>query len=191
MHLVGNELNNAEYGGFVAMSVVSALLFLIHIRYIQKITMNAVYLLPCLAFFICFENTSVSFGRSVNPDSVTAYFTYIFHSLQIPLMIVILYELSYRLFEVRTAHFICLPFDQRSDVSKTLAVCTLWIVRVLACGLTVLNIVVDVNGDDDRASAGGYIYLSQHRSSLYAWLSLIPPMCLSVMAIIVGDAIAR
>ncbi len=193
MTFVGQHINEAQYAGYVAMAVISAMLLVVHCRYVRDMRILAVYILPCVAFFSCFELCVLAQGSDVKNDSVTAYICYVFQSLRIPLMVVVLYELTYRLFEIRTAHFICFPFDQGSDFSKTVGVCSIWLNRLMACGLFAINMVVvyDTADADDYASRGGYMYLSRNSHSLFAWLTLIPPIVLSIVAIVVGGAIAR
>src|SRR4051812_32035699 len=115
MAIVGNELDQFEYIIFIIIIVLSGICFLYQVMFLQKTKISPALLLPLLSFCICYENIVLIFGDSVNSESKTAYFAYIFHSFQIPLFILILFETSYRLHEVRSAHFFCLPFDQGQD----------------------------------------------------------------------------
>jgi hypothetical protein len=197
MSFVGQNINQTEYGLHVFMAAVSGLLIVKQFFFIKNMKIFSVYLLPCISFVICFENTVLSYQELIKTCSVEAYFTYVFHSLKIPLMIVVLYEASYRLFETRTAQFICFPFDQGSDFSKTLAVFSLWVIRLIACGLFVIGFLANILGCSQKgirgsgSGRGGYMFLSDHNKSGVTWMTLVPPIILSITGLVIGGAMAR
>jgi hypothetical protein len=69
-------------------------------------------LLPLLSFCLCFENVLLFRGDSIEKHSALTDAGHVFQALQIPLFIIIIYELPFRLHEARLAHFCCIPFDQ-------------------------------------------------------------------------------
>ncbi len=192
MSFVGNSISHAAFALYVLMAVVSACLLIFHFQCIRHLRLVAVFLLPVISFVICFENTVLSFGDNVSPCSVTAGFTYVFHSLKVPLLVDAVYESAFRLFELRFAHFLCFPFDQGPDYNKNSAKFSLILVRLLSCGLLAINLVANFERNcNNNDSRGGYIYLSKHREDIFAWLPLIPPIVLSIMALAMSSVVMR
>lgn len=191
MAIIGHGINHNERILFIVLAIVAAILCVVQFRLIYSMKLLTVILLPFISFCICFENVVMSYGSDINQSSLTAVFGNIFQSFEIPLMIIVLYETSYRLFEIRTAHFICIAFDQGSDISKILANSTIWLVRIVACGLYIMNMFVDFRREP--TGRGGYVYLDNNRNDhrKYIWLDLIPPIVLSFVAIIISLVTAR
>lgn len=191
MAIIGQGINHNQRIMFIVLAIVAAILCVVQFRLIYSMKLLTVLLLPFISFCICFENVVLSYGNDINQSTLTAVFGNIFQSFEIPLMIIVLYETSYRLFEVRTAHFMCIAFDQGSDISKVLANSTIWIVRIVACGLYIMNMFVDFRREP--TGRGGYVYLDHDRNDRrnYIWLDLIPTIVLSTVAVIISFVTAR
>eukprot|EP01038_Epipyxis_sp_PR26KG_P009861 gene9861-13268_t len=158
--------------------------------------LGVVFLLPFLSFCLCFENFILLLGSDISSTSILAGFSFVFHSLQIPLFVVILYETSYRLHEVRAVQFCCIPFDQGSNMNQFLANISVYVIRIIAILLFVTNIFVDFeiylkSHDSIKVGRGGYAYLAKNDQSLPLILSLVPPAVLSAIAIPLAHIISR
>jgi hypothetical protein len=195
MSFVGNPTNLYAYILFIIFAIIAGLLCIVQVRYLQKLGIIPVLLLPLLSFCVCFENSVLACGTAVGASSSVAMATYFFHSLQIPLFIIILYEVSYRLHEVRLVHFFCIPFDQGPDVNFLPAMLSIWFVRLIAAGLFVMNILVDYSfvssSGATKTAVAGYPYLAKHSTALSLILALIPPITLSAFAISIAFALYR
>ena len=178
---------------FVIFAILSSGTFATHIYYLKNLDFFAVALLPFLSFCISYENVALYYGDSINPHSVTANIAYVLHSLQIPLFCIAEYELCFRLFEARSAHFCCVRFDQGTDISSAPAFLSLWSMRILSAGLFVMNILVafDFLDSNSFAGRGGYIALASNRTSISMWLHLIPPIVLSALSIYISLVLYR
>ena len=122
--------------------VMIIIFFFVQTTFLWKMKLGVVFLLPFLSFCLCFENFILLLG-DISTTSILAGFSFAFHSLQIPLFVVILYETSYRLHEVRAVQFCCIPFDQGSNMNQFLANISVYVVRIIAILLLVTNIFVD------------------------------------------------
>ena len=175
---------------FMAFAVVACVLFIIQVTSLQKLFLLPVFLLPILSFCVCFENIILFLGNGVDSNSEVAAAANVFHALEIPLFVICLYEISFRLHEARSAHFFCIPLDQGPNVTNLVAILFLWLVRLLAACLFILNILVDfkfVSYDDvPLVGQGGYPYLALHSTSTALWLALIPPIVLTFVGLQIG-----
>jgi hypothetical protein len=106
------EGNEVMRGFCLAFAVIAALLFCVQIICLQKLRAIPVYMLPLLSFCIVYENVVLYCGGDISATSSIAYSAYFFLSLQIPLFVIILFELTFRLHEARSTKFCCIPFDQ-------------------------------------------------------------------------------
>lgn len=181
---------------FLFYFIVSAILIPIQIIYLQRLKLFPVYILPFLSFCISFVNFTLYLSNSISDHSALANAAYFFHSLIIPLFVIILHELTFRLHELRSAQFICIPFDQGKEVSSHSSTILLWSVRLLSCGLFIMNILSDYgfvsNSDSKKSGESGYQYMnSRHDNSAKLLLNLIPTMVLSLVSIIMGIIILR
>lgn len=181
---------------FMGYAVIASMLFFLQIIFLQKLAIFPVYILPFLSCFIAYENVVLYMGSSIETMSNVANAAYVFHSLQIPMFISIIFELAYSLHEARSARFCCIPFDQGEDVPKCISLVVLWTIRLICLGLFIMNILVDFNFASEPSSKlyagrGGYATLAEHSSMIPLWLALIPPMTLSVIGSYVALVIYR
>lgn len=180
---------------FYGYAGIAAILCLYQLVFLQKMRLIPIYLLPLLSFSCCYENIVLARSNSIEADSLTAGFGYVFNSIIIPCFIIILYEMSFRLHEARQAHFFIFPFDQGSEFSTSLAELSIWLFRLLAAGLCAMNLYVSFNNnsgsDSARAHRGGYLHLAKNNSSEILWLSLIPPIILTIFALLMGSVMYR
>jgi hypothetical protein len=188
MTFLGGETQLYERILFVAFAVICAILAILQIIYYQELKIVAVYLLPFLSFCICFENVVLYRQENINDHSSVATAAKVFHSCIVPLFVLMVYEVPFRLHETRLAHFGCIPFEQGKDMPKCVSHFALTIERTIALGLLIINIVVNFNlvpedDENDFSGIGGYKTLVEHSRSLQLWLALIPSMTLTLISI--------
>ncbi|CAN0250661.1 unnamed protein product, partial [Ectocarpus fasciculatus] len=172
----------------VAFGLIAGILCILQMIFYQELKIVPVYLLPFLSFCICFENFALYRQENIEEDGSVATAGKVFHSFIVPLFVMLLFEVPFRLHETRLAHFGCIPFEQGTDMPSFAAQLVLITERVIALGLFAMNIIVNFNfvREEDKHSfsgIGGYKTLAEHRRSLHLWLSLIPSMALSVLGI--------
>ena len=181
---------------YVAFAVISFLLFFVQMLFLQQLRLVPVVLLPLLSFCITYEN-AVMYYSCVSPtlgaDVIGT--AHVANALVAPLFVVILYEICFGLHEARSAHFFCFPMEQGDDISNAPALTSVWLLRCVAAGLFVMSILVNFSivehGLAPKTGSGGFAYLAKHADSLSIWLSLIPPIAVSFMALITSIAIHR
>ena len=188
MTFFGNETEYFERILFVCFAVICAILCILQIVFFQELKIIAVYLLPFLSFCLCFENIALYRQENIGEDGTVATAAKVFHSCIIPIFVLEVYEIPFRLHEIRLAHFGFIPFEQGEDMPKFISHLVLFCERLLVAGLFVLNIVVnfdllDSADKSDFSGVGGYKTLAEHSRSLHLWLSLIPSMILSAIGI--------
>ena len=198
-----NERDNVQRAFCLTFGIVAILLFFVQIIFLQKLSILPAYVLPALSICIAFENVALFDGGNFSFDGPLADCVRFFHSLQIPIFVIVLFELAFRLHEARSARFGFIPFDQSADVIndwgltiKKITRVPLWTMRAVALGLLVMNILVDYRLIDSNESSlyvhrGGYITLADHSSMMVLWLSLIPPMFLSVLGLYIALVLYR
>jgi hypothetical protein len=190
MTFLGYESLYYERVLFMGFAVASAILFTMQILYFQELKIIPVHLLPLLSFSMCFENLCLFRQNDLSVHSDAAQAAYFFQALIVPLFIVIVFEVPFRLHEARLAHFGCIPFEQGTDMPHFAATAALWMVRLFAVGLFIMNIIVNYNFVPDQqelAGRGGYRSLAHHHRSLQLWLALIPPMVLSALSLLMSN----
>ena len=173
---------------------LAVLAFLYQVIYLQKMTILPVYIIPIASLCIAYVNIALALGTRIGKDGAVAYISYICMSLTIPILLTTIVELSYRLFETRSAQFFCIRFDEAEgeEYSPTGATSYLVGMRILSLGLLAINILVYFEFiPGDNTIYGGYIALEQNPSNLHLWLSLVPPMVLSFFSILVSIAVIR
>ena len=180
---------------FVGFAVIAAISCFYQITYLKSFKIIPIYLLPLLSFFICYENCILYLASTISPNSSLAYAAYVFHSLEIPLFIVIFYEMAFRLHRARSAHFICIPFDQKFEWVQFSAAMSLGLNRFIAIGLFILNILSDFRFVDESkaewSGSGGYVYLARYPTSKALILNLIPVIVLSFVSLVIGYVLYR
>ena len=193
------RIDNTNYGRivFVVFAVISAILGSISLIFLQRLNILPVYLLPLLCFFICYENTVLSLGDSISATSKLASAGNVFHSLTIPLFVIILHETSFRLYQSRSFQFCCIRFDQSNLSTKNYsALVLLWSIRIIAVGLFVMNILSDFNlvpasENCDSAKVAGYAAFVTDPYCGALILALIPPIFLAFISISIGMILIR
>lgn len=198
MHSYGrSDTEDYAYIVFIVFAVIAAILGTLSLIVLQRLNILPVYLLPLLCFCMCYENTLLSFGSDISPTSKIAYAGYVFHSIEIPLFVIILHETSFRLYQSRSFQFCCIRFDQRNGRTVHHAAAVwLWSVRLIAIGLFVMNIFADFAfvppGEDCRsASVSGYVSFVTDPHCRTLSLALVPPIFLSFISITIGLMLVR
>jgi len=190
---------------YLLFACIAVVCLCLQLAYLTKLFVLPVVLLPLLSVCVAYENVILYYyiacygNCSIIPAIGASAF--VCHSLQIPLFIVVAWEIAFALHESRSAHFFCFALDQAEDgiVTNTPAIVCMWLVRLMACGLFIINILVDTSStsyNDDAAAlagSGGYAYLASNhfRKNSTLWLALIPPITLSGFALAIGIVIYR
>lgn len=175
---------------FVIFAISAAGMAIVQLIFLQKMRLLPVMLLPSLSFFLCFENCVLSSTKIASLHSSLENILVVFHALQLPLFVVISYEVTHRLHEARLAHFCCIPFDQGSDFTNSPALASLWFVRAIASGLFVMYILGIYAFDClTEPSYGGYASLVDNIGSTRLWLTLLPSIVLTFEGIVIGTTL--
>lgn len=193
MKFVGQSHQTYEKVLFIVFATIAAILCAYQIVYLQKLNLLPVYLIPFLSFFLCFENVILFYGKRIDENSDVAQATYVFYSLQIPIFMMILFEMVFRLHQLRSAHFFFIPFDEDAQTVPLLAILSVILVRFIAAGLFVMNILstFELVYQDSNELYGGYTYLASHMNSEALTLQLVPTIVLSFVATVMGVAMYR
>jgi hypothetical protein len=194
MTFLGQQNEPFETGLFISFAVISGVLFFIQIISLQKLRMLPVYLLPALSACICFENSLLAGGGRTEPSWRLSQFVTAIQALIIPFHVLIIFEMPFRLHQARTAHFLCIPFEQGDLISGTIAKVSLWLVRVFALGLLVITILVNFklpHATIEEAGEVGFVYFNEIDDEIHMWLALLPPLFLSVEAVVLSIVMQR
>jgi hypothetical protein len=194
MTFIGQTNEPFETGLYIAFAAISGVLFFIQIYFLQKLRMLPVYILPALSACICFENGLLAGGGRSDPSWRISQFVTAIQALIIPFNVIIIFEMPFRLHQARTAHFLCIPFEQGALISGLIAKLSLWAVRIFALGLLVINIIVNFkipHAASNIAGEVGFVYFSEVDDKIHVWLGLLPPLILSVEAIILSIVMQR
>jgi len=193
MTFAGQENESFETILFAVYAAIAAIMFCLQVAFLQKLKILPVFLLAVVSLCFCYENIILFLGKSVNENSTEAMIMYAVHSLEVSLLIVCIYETSYRLHEVRGANLISIELNELHSV--TVDNWSLWVVRLIAVLMCFINIIISyklIPGVDYfNAGGGGYVYLAEHPQSITIWLALLPPMMLSLVALNTSNIIAR
>jgi hypothetical protein len=194
MGFVGEEINDLEFGFFVAFAVLSFILFIIQAGLLQKLRMLPVILLPVISICMCLENCVLTRGSSLGKRSALAVVTLILHAMILPLMVLCMFELPFRLHQARTAHFLCIPFEQ-GVIARDIAKVALWGMRIIATGLFVVNILVNFDSvavhKNPKSRLTGYTSFGEYHRSVHLWMALLPVVFLSMLAILIAVVMQR
>lgn len=194
MTFVGNENEPFETGLYIAFASIAGILFFIQIIYLQKLRMLPVYILPALSACICWENALLAGGSRSDPSWRISQFVTAIQALIIPFNVIIIFEMPFRLHQARTAHFLCIPFEQGEVISRFIAKVSLWSVRVFALGLLVITIIVNFKipqAATNNAGNIGFVYFNEIHDEIHMWLALLPPLILSVEAVVLSIVMQR
>jgi ABC-type Fe3+ transport system permease subunit len=88
----------------------------------------------------------------------------------------------------------CIPFEQGEVMAGTIATVSLVTVRVFAVGVFVINALVNLdllNDENNRAGLGGYANAKEELESVHFWLSIVPSLALSVLALFISVLMQR
>jgi hypothetical protein len=200
-YLFGSE--NAYLGPwsppfYIAFAVIAAIIMFIQLWYLRRLRIMTTYvMLPLLSLCILFENVClyISAKHDVSHSVSHVYIGFILNSMTVPLFLLILYELVFKLHEFRNAHFLC--FELEVDANNLAAKVLMWIVRLLCLGLVAMTLITEFgwldvdNKDPSMVGSAGYAYLAENPRSKALWLSLIPSMCLSLVGLLVATYIFK
>lgn len=188
-----SDLGPASHVCYITFAAVAAIVFLLQIVLLRRLRIMTTYLmLPLLSICVAVENVALYLGSAIDVDHTTSsmYVGYVLNSLIVPLFLLILYELVFKLHEFRNAHFLC--FELEVDAESRPAQVLMWIMRIICVGLVAIKLIVEFgwlgvdNKDPAKTGSAGYAYLIDHSHSMALWLALIPSMCLSMFGALVS-----
>lgn len=195
MRIAGN--GNEKYAEvlFVIFAIIAGLLLVVQIAFIQKMKIFSTFAVVVISVCICYENAVLATGDDLTHDSGAIQLLYVLQALQIPLFTICLYETAYRLYEEKGANLATVQLEERLARKCSFPCCGLWFITLVAIMLFILNILTNyqlLDGVDYlHAGSGGYVYLSKHPESVTVWLALIPPIVLSIVALVTSFLVAR
>lgn len=195
MRIAGEPIEEYAFVLHIAFAIIAGLLLICQVVFIQKMKIMPVYLVIILSICMCYENCILAAGAQLQPDSAAVEIMYAVHALEVPLLILCLYETVYCLYEEKGASLSLVHVEEASPETFTLAIVCLWLIRFVAVCLLVLNLLINYqlipNQDYKAAGSGGYIYLAKYPHSLPIWLSLIPVIVLSLVSLASAYSVAR
>jgi hypothetical protein len=194
MTFLGEHNDTYETVIFGTLAGVCFLLALIQVKFLQKLKSLSVRTLPLLTLIVCFENAVSGAGDSISGNSAFAKFSVVLISTILPLFLVVLFELPFRLHEARSAHFMCIPFEQGEVMAQSIALISLYSVRTIAVGLFVVNLLVNLDllhDENSRAGLGGYANAEDEIGSTHFWLSIVPSMVLAALSLFISILMQR
>lgn len=194
MTFVGDHNEPFETGLYISFAIISGLLFFLQIYYLQKLRMLPVYLLPAISVCICWENSLLAGGDRTEPSWRISQFVTAIQALILPFHVIVIFEMPFRLHQARTAHFLCIPFEQGEFISGFISKVCLWSVRIIAVGLLVINLLVNFklpHGQSDMAGKIGFVKFNDIGDTIHMWLALLPPLLLSLEATIISVVMQR
>lgn len=193
MTFFGHENEPFETGLYISFAIISGLLFFLQIFYLQKLRMLPVYLLPAISVCICWENSLLAGGNRTETYWRISQFVTAIQALILPFHVIVIFEMPFRLHQARTAHFLCIPFEQGEMISGFISKICLWSVRIIALGLLVINLLVNFNLPHGHEMAGkvGFVYFNDIENNTHMWLALLPPLLLSLESTIISVVMQR
>jgi hypothetical protein len=194
MTFLGEKNELYETVIFGILTGVTFAIMLVQVIYLQKLKSLSVRVLPLLTVLVSYENACSGAGDSIDGNSIFSKFSVIVIAAILPLFFVVLFELPFRLHEARSAHFMCIPFEQGEVMAGTIATVSLVTVRVFAVGVFVINALVNLdllNDENNRAGLGGYANAKEELESVHFWLSIVPSLALSVLALFISVLMQR
>lgn len=194
MTFFGHDNHLFERVLYVIYGVIAAILCFIQCYKLQKLKTLPVYILPFVSFCMCYVNVILYRGQNVPEFGDAVQAGLVFHACIAPALLIIIFELPFRLHEARSAHFCCIPFEQGQYMPVCTSVLILWTIRLLAAGGIVANVISDFNhfhDTRDAAGRGGYAALVGREQSSHMWFSLITPMVVSGLSLYVSIILQR
>ena len=193
-YIFGSE--KADIGGgaaYIVFFVTSCLLLVLQLWKLRRLKlMSSLVCLPLLTVSVAYENFLLYISCTTDEISAGAVGTgYVFQAMIIPLMMIVLHEVTYRLHEYRNVHFLWFPLevDGENDGAEVI----LWINRLFAVTFFILGLAVAFewwglnNQDPLYVGSAGYAYLQGNTASAALWISLLPGLWLCIMALSVGS----
>ena len=183
-----SDLGTWSHVMYIIFAVIALILLICQLLYLRRLKVISVYLLlPILSMCVMYENISLylSSAHKIADEIVHMYIGYILQSITVPLFLIVLYEVIFRLHEFRNVHFFCFELEVSSDSLG--AKILLWLMRIIFVGLILMQLIVefewfDVNNQQPiGAGSAGYAYLIDNPGSVALWLSLFPSICLSFL----------
>lgn len=181
----------------ICLALIAFFLFCWQVTYLQRLKLLPGYLLPLASFCVCFVNCVLIRGSAITMESAAGRIASACDAAVIPVFIVCLNELMYRLHEVRKLRYLWVAFDEGElSLSVSSAPTLLWGVRAIAVIVFVFELLVEFSvsvdsKSDEYAGRGGYVTLSRHSSDRALWFSLVPAMALSLVSLITAITLLR
>lgn len=194
MTFLGEKNSDYETAIFITLSVISFFLIILQVLFLQKLKSLSVRMLPLLTLLVCFENACSAAGDKISSDSIFADFSVVLISAILPFFLIVLFELPFRLHEARSAHFMCIPFEQGEGLSRFIASASLNFMRCTAVALFVINMLVNLDllhDENSRAGLGGYANADEEIESTHFWLSLVPSMVIAALSLFISVLMQR
>lgn len=150
--------------------------------------------LPLLSFCLTYKLLLMYVSSMTSGDNITdgsVGLGLVLQAAITPIMLIVLFELTYRLHEFRNVHF--LWFDLEVDGENGYAEMLLGLNRLIAVGCFLMELAVSFNwGSLDNSNpayvgSGGYAYLHGNESSTALWLTLLPRLILCISALYIGS----
>jgi hypothetical protein len=193
-YIFGSEKADTWAGPlYLVFFILAILLLVLQLWKLRRLMLvSSLVCLPLLTISLAYENFLLYISCTTNDISAGAVGAgYVFQAMVIPLMMIVLHEVTYRLHEYRNVHFLWFPLEVNGENDGAEAV--LWINRLIALTFFILGLAVAFNwwGLDNKdplyVGSGGYAYLQGNTGSAALWISLVPSLWLCVMALSVGS----
>jgi len=134
MTCFGNPADFTQRVVYILFASAVGALVPVQLVFLQKLIILPVRLLPLLSFCMCYENVLLALGDSVGKTDNVVMAGNAFRSVQIPLFVIILYEITFRLYQARSLQLSCLRFDLGGSTDSILAELSLW-GTLAVCGM--------------------------------------------------------
>ena len=135
MTCFGNPADFTQRVVYILFASAVGALVPVQLVFLQKLIILPVRLLPLLSFCMCYENVVLALGDSVGKTDNVVMAGNAFRSVQIPLFVIILYEITFRLYQARSLQLSCLRFDLGGSTDSILAELSLWGTLAARCGM--------------------------------------------------------
>lgn len=190
MTFAGRELPIYQIVLFAVFACVALSCSVYHMLHLERLKILATKLLPLLYISLAVDNAIMALGDVISPTSPAAYVAYGMHALHIPLFLVFFNEIGYHMHKVRGVQYFLLEFNEETmESDKRIGSFIIASIRILALGLLALTVLTNfdlLSAHPAPTKSGGYIYLARNISSVSVWLSLIPPIALTIISFIVS-----
>lgn len=191
MGIYGYKQNLISRILFIIFAIICLIVAIIQLKYLRKLKILSVYLLPLLSISMCYENILLFLSDQIKSNSIESEIGKVLFSLQIPLFLLITFEVPCRLHEARSVQFFLVPFDQEKEVSKLSGEIIIIIMRLLAIGALILNLFVNFSNlcinqlnnsyECSLPLRSGYYTLAYHSNNIMLWIALSVPTYLFII----------